>query len=111
MAKMTREELKESLKEEIGRAEYADESYVDCVPIGLLKEALEALSTESHKMGKWMVNKRLGGRIQCSECGAFAGLTEDDIKEGYRTANYCFSCGAEMEDEERIKEILKQHEN
>lgn len=93
---MTKEEIKEALKEVIKRTEYKDESYADCVPIGLLKETLEVLSAEPHEKGKWIVNKRLGGRIQCSECGAFVGLTEDDLKEGYPTANYCFNCGAKM---------------
>ena len=55
------------------------------------------LSVEpQQKMGEWIVNKELGGRIQCSACGAFAGLTEDDLKEGYPTADYCFKCGAKM---------------
>ena len=46
--------------------------------------------------GEWIVNKNHENRIQCSECGCFSGLDENDIAEGYELNNYCSNCGADM---------------
>lgn len=54
---MTKEELKEALKTEIMLTEWVESSYANCVPIEVLKEALEALSAEPQE---WISVKEHG---------------------------------------------------
>ena len=91
---MTREDAKEILDHnwtKLVNPDYSDEELGEAQNL-----AIEVLSVEPPRMGEWIVNKRLGGRFQCSECAMFSGLTEEDVKEGYPLAKYCSNCGAKM---------------
>ena len=63
--------------------------------ISMVSERIKNIGS-TEKTGCWIVNKKLKGRICCSKCGMYSGLTEDDLREGWKLGKFCSECGCRM---------------
>lgn len=73
---MTKEELKEALKDTIERTKYADEDYADCVPIEVLKETLK----KSVEPQEWISVKEHGKPKKSGKYWVTIQSTTSDVK-------------------------------
>ena len=71
--------------------------------ISMVSERIRNIGS-TEKTGHWIVNKELNGRIYCSECGMYSGLTENDLKEGWKLGKFCSECGCRMLEPQKSEE-------